>query len=82
MLGRLQMSVDEAIEHYCLLTEQVFSTVKITGEGRFKASELEKVIKKIVWVATQDTEARMLDPRAENEKCRTYVPTPILYIRH
>ena len=82
MVGRLQMSVDEAIEYYCLLAEQVFSTVKITGEGRFKASELEKVIKKIVWVATQDTEARMLDPRTENEACRTYVLTLILSIRN
>jgi hypothetical protein len=73
MLGRLRMSVDEAIEHYGLLSEQVFSKVKSTGDGKFMASKLEQVIKKIVCDVTQDTETRMLDLRPEHEVCRTYV---------
>ena len=74
MLGRLHMSVDEAIERYGLLAEKVFSTVKTAGDGKFMASKFEKVIKKIVHDVTQDTEARMLDPRLDNEVCRTCVP--------
>jgi len=77
MLGRLRFSVDEAIEHYSLLAERVFSKVKIAGDGKFKASELENVVKKIVWTATQDKDARMMDPRPEDEVCRTYVPSHV-----
>ena len=74
MLGRLQMSVDEAIKHYSLLSEQAFSKMKSAGDGKFMASKLEKVIKKVVRDVTQDTKTRMLDPRSGNELCRTYVP--------
>jgi hypothetical protein len=74
MLRRLRTSIDEAIEHYGVLSEQVFSKVKSTGDGKFKASKLENVIKKIVGDVTQDMEARMLDPRSDNEVCRTCIP--------
>ena len=75
MLGRLRMSVDEAIDHYGILSEHVFSKVKSTGDGKFMASKLENGIKKIVRDVTQDTEARMLDPGPDNGVCRTCVPS-------
>ena len=75
MLGRLRMSVDEAINHYGVLSKQVFSKVKLTGDRKFMASELEKVIKNIVGDVTQDTEERMMDPRSDGKLCRTYVST-------
>ena len=71
MLGRLRMTVDEAIQHYGLLSEQVFSKVKSTGDGKFMASTLEKIIKNIVRDVTQDAETRMLDLRSDDEVCRT-----------
>jgi hypothetical protein len=73
MLGRLRMPIDECIKHYGLLSEQVFSKVKLAGDGKFSASTLEKTIKKIIEDCTHDTEARMMDPRPENEVCRTCV---------
>ena len=69
------MSVDEAIDHYGVLSKQVFSKVKLTGDGKFMASELEKIIKKIVGDVTQDAEARMMDPQSDGKLCRTYVST-------
>ena len=81
MLGRLQLSIDEAIEHYCVFSKQVFSKSKRGGDDTFKASELEKAIKTIVYAATQDTEARMMDPRTGDNWCKTYVylaPSPMV----
>jgi hypothetical protein len=72
MLGRLQMSVPEAIEHYGMLALKVFSNTKMGGHGRFKASKMEQVIKEIVQAKTGDPEALMMDPRQEDEVCRTY----------
>ena len=73
MLGRLRMSVAEAIECYGTLAERVFSTTKRIGDGRFKASKLEEVIKEIVREKLGDPDARMLDARPESDGCKTYV---------
>ena len=73
MLGRLQMSVPEAIQHYGTLAQRVFSNAKLVGgDGKFKASKLEEVIKEIVQAKTGDPDALMMDPRPEGEVCRTY----------
>lgn len=49
MLGRLGMSVDEAIQAYGNFAKRVFSQKKWrTQDGAFKATELEKAIKDIV----------------------------------
>ncbi|KAJ7830374.1 FabD lysophospholipase-like protein [Mycena leptocephala] len=49
MLGRLRMSVKDAVKAYGELSKEVFSDVKSQGsDGRFKASKLEKAIKGIV----------------------------------
>ncbi|KAJ7824351.1 hypothetical protein B0H13DRAFT_2290987 [Mycena leptocephala] len=74
MLGRLRMSVKDAVKAYGELSKEVFSDVKSQGsDGRFKASKLEKAIKGIVgtYSASQDPEERMKDTR-ENP-CKTFV---------
>lgn len=49
LLGRLRLSVAEAIDRYRLLAKQVFSERKAHGkDGTFKASALEKAIKDTV----------------------------------
>jgi hypothetical protein len=73
MLGRLRMSVTEAIEHYGTLAQRVFSDAKlIGGDGKFKASKLEEVIKEIVEAKTGRADELMMDPRPEGEACKTY----------
>lgn len=49
LLGRLRLSVPEAIDKYRLLAKQVFSEKKASGkDGTFKATNLEKAIKETV----------------------------------
>lgn len=55
MLGRLEMSVEECIEHYLTLSKTVFKRehylpVKINGrvQARFRTSALEDAIKRMV----------------------------------
>jgi hypothetical protein len=72
MLGRLQMSMTEAITHYGTLAHRVFSDVRlIGGDGKFKASKLEKVIKEIVKKKAGHPDELMMDPRLEGEACKT-----------
>jgi hypothetical protein len=73
MLGRLQMSVSEAIGHYGTLAQRVFSDTNLfSWDGKFKPNLLEEVIKEIVQAKTGDPDALMMDPRPESEVCRTY----------
>ncbi|KAJ7703354.1 acyl transferase/acyl hydrolase/lysophospholipase [Mycena olivaceomarginata] len=74
MLGRLRMSVEDAIKVYGELSKEVFSHVKSPGSaGRFKASKLEKAIKQIVRgrSASQNPEERSEDTR--NNACKMFV---------
>ncbi|KAJ7817648.1 acyl transferase/acyl hydrolase/lysophospholipase [Mycena leptocephala] len=74
MLGRLRMSVKDAVKAYGELSKEVFSDVKSQGsDGRFKASKLEKAIKGIVGAHSdsQNPEDGMKDTR-ENP-CKTFV---------
>ncbi|KAJ7857870.1 acyl transferase/acyl hydrolase/lysophospholipase [Mycena leptocephala] len=74
MLGRLRMSIKDAVKAYGELSKEVFLDVKSQGsDGRFKASKLEKTIKGIVGThsASQDPEEGMEDIR-ENP-CKTSV---------
>ncbi|KAJ7924282.1 FabD/lysophospholipase-like protein [Mycena leptocephala] len=74
MLGRLRMSVKDAVKAYGELSKEVFSDVKSQGsDGKFKASKLEKAIKGIVGAhsASQDPEEGMKDTR-ENT-CKIFV---------
>jgi len=69
MLGRLRMDVGTAIKHYDHLAEQVFSDKKRWGDGKFKATKLEEVIKSVVETETGDPESPLLDDQAR--VCRT-----------
>jgi hypothetical protein len=72
MLGRLQMSVAEAITHYGTFAQRVFSDVRlIGGDGKFKASKLEEVLKEIVETKAGHPDELMMDPRLEGEACKT-----------
>jgi hypothetical protein len=71
MLGRLQMSVTEAIEDYGTLAQRVFSDANlIGGDGKFKATKLEDVIKGIIEKKTGRKDELMMDLRPG--ACKTY----------
>ena len=62
MLGRLRMGVDTAIDAYNNLTQQVFSDPKRwPGDGRFKATKLEELIKSVVQDVTGNPEEPLLE---------------------
>ena len=71
MLGRLRMSVEDAIACYGALAKTVFGDVKRFGDGKFKASNLENAIKDIVKKQTGQEDERMMDSRPNGECCKT-----------
>ncbi|CAE7168497.1 unnamed protein product [Rhizoctonia solani] len=80
MLGRLRMSVSDAIRAYAQLSDQIFSEHKHRWqEGKFKASLLEKAIKEIVAnnSSSEGEDTRMFDPLLRNgagsKGCRAFV---------
>ncbi|KAJ7697704.1 FabD/lysophospholipase-like protein [Mycena rosella] len=76
MLGRLRMSVEEAIDKYDRLAQDVFRTTKrLDQDGRFKASRLKAAIKTIVedHTAPKNADEPMKDPREGDAICRTFV---------
>jgi len=70
MLGRLRMDVDDAINWYNCLAEEVFSDQKWRGEGKFKARKLETLLKSMVEDVTSDPESPLLE-EDEARICRT-----------
>ena len=74
MLGRLQMTVDECINAYVLLSDRIFQkkrhrvTIKGQIQGRFDSDELERAIKEIV--ARQGLEEDALLKDALDAKCK------------
>ncbi|KAF8218140.1 FabD/lysophospholipase-like protein [Mycena galopus ATCC 62051] len=76
MLGRLRMSVKDAVKAYGELSKEVFSEVKSQGcNGRFKASKLEKAIKRIVsnHSTSRNSEESLKD--IQHDSCKTFVCT-------
>jgi hypothetical protein len=74
MLGRLRLTVDEAIDQYGQFARHVFSKKKRKGkDGTFKASKLEEAIKTIVksYGVEKSVNEKMLDPRPANTVCKT-----------
>ena len=73
MLGHLRMDMDTAIGSYNNLVHQVFSDSKgwpQAGDGRFKATQLEEVIKSVVQNVTGNPEELLLE--VDNASiCRT-----------
>lgn len=70
MLGRLRMSVDDAIRAYTALAKKVFSKVKMFGDGKYKATNLEAAVREIVGKYAHDAETTMLDVRPKDDICR------------
>lgn len=77
MLGRLQMDIGECITAYSELSRTIFSksglpvTLRGNIKGRYKASELENAIKKII-TSLGSAEDALLDD-CEDRGCRVYV---------
>ncbi|KFY31329.1 hypothetical protein V493_01202, partial [Pseudogymnoascus sp. VKM F-4281 (FW-2241)] len=74
LLGRLRLSVPEAIDSYRVLAKNVFSEKKYwVQDGTFKATNLEMAIKKTIEskLGTGNAEARMF--MTETVSCKTFV---------
>ena len=84
MLGRLRMSVDDAIEAYATLSQEVFSknNRKLWWQNEaFKATTLERAFKKVVADQLKNEHKppeesaqkleRLMDPRGVNGSCKT-----------
>lgn len=71
LLGRLRLSVSEAITEYRTLSEQVFSVRKASGkDGTFKASNLERAIKEVITRKLGEGHAE--DTMWQDGGCKTY----------
>ncbi|KAJ7872434.1 hypothetical protein B0H13DRAFT_2553410 [Mycena leptocephala] len=83
MLGRLRMSVKDAVKAYGELSKEVFSDVKSQGsDGRFKASKLEKAIKGswalILPHRTQRREWKILERTLARRQSKGFYRMPML----
>ncbi|PVH70050.1 FabD/lysophospholipase-like protein, partial [Cadophora sp. DSE1049] len=78
MLGRLQMSVDECIEHYAKIMDEIFNKksrlpIKLRNlniSSRYATSVLEENIKKIIEASGCSADEKM---RELNPKCKVFV---------
>lgn len=74
MLGRLRMTVDDAIAQYGRLSGRVFGQKKfLLSDGKYKASTLEEVLKTIIAENVYNPEERMLEDDTDPKKpaCKT-----------
>lgn len=67
------MSVDDAISCYENLSEKIFSDMKRLGDGRYKATTSENVIKNMVKEKLGDPDAPLFDDGSGGKVCKTYV---------
>ncbi|OJJ40801.1 hypothetical protein ASPWEDRAFT_64169 [Aspergillus wentii DTO 134E9] len=76
MLGRLKLSIEEAIDEFRSLAKDVFGERKPIGsDGRFKATNLENAIRSLVGryggASESGKEMRLFD--SEGEGCKVFV---------
>jgi hypothetical protein len=74
MLGRLRMSVDQALMAYGKLLEKVFSDKKSFSTHRsstYKAKNLREALQSMVRGATGNEGERMIDKQGNPEGCKT-----------
>jgi hypothetical protein len=75
MLGRLRLTVEDAISQYAQFGKRVFSEKKrgLLRDGTFKATNLEDVVKGIVknYGVEGSPNEHMFDPRLESEVWKT-----------
>jgi patatin-like phospholipase/acyl hydrolase len=75
MLGRMRMSIEECIETYSKLGEEIFGKQQgFPHEELFDASRLEEAVQRIVESTTDDKNAPLLDPLDE-KGCKVAVFT-------
>ncbi|CUA74452.1 Nephrocystin-3 [Mus musculus] [Rhizoctonia solani] len=71
MLGRLRMSIQNAIQAYSDLMESVFTDKKSIGSTVYKGTKLQEALKTTVRNATGDQDEKMLETQAS--ECKTAV---------
>lgn len=75
MLGRLKMSMDEAITAYLALVGHVFSDKKTLASrepgAAYKGTKLQESLRRMVRDATGNEYEQMLDEQAEAGRCKT-----------
>ena len=69
MLGRLGLSVKDALSFYAKVVYDVFRDINYFGEPQRKASKIQKLVKSIVTDILGQAEAKMLDETT----CKTFV---------
>ncbi|KAL5631666.1 hypothetical protein ACGC1H_007249 [Rhizoctonia solani] len=72
MLGRLRLSVDEAIEEYAKLVKEVFKDKKMSGPTMYKQTKLQEALKTIIREATSNEGEKMREDQ-ESNGCKTVV---------
>ncbi|KAF7975990.1 hypothetical protein HWV62_8150 [Athelia sp. TMB] len=72
MLGRLRMSVAEAIECYDSIATKMFSKKQMLAKWLYSESTLEDAIRTLIKIRTGDADESLLD-RSENQVCKTFV---------
>ena len=70
MLGRLRMSIADAIRAFATFSQHAFSDTTLFG-NKFEASTFERAIKQIVRQQTGGTDQRMIEVNG----CKTYGTT-------
>ena len=71
LLGRLRMSIDDAIDSYVNLSKRVFSAKQIGEDGKFNAKTFDEAIVEIIESITQNPHEPLLDQRPNS--CKVYV---------
>lgn len=77
MLGRLKMSVDEAITAYCHLMSKTYSSKRLFepgDSGTLRSERLEQGLKTIVEKATGNMDEGMMEENPNEVKCKVLVP--------
>lgn len=70
LLGRLRMSVDDAIQAYLTLSSKALSGTKWFETQNYRTSKLEEVLREIICMRTGNGDYRMVSARS---KCKVYV---------
>ena len=79
ILGRLKVTVEEAIDIYCDVSKEIFGKPKgHVTEGKFSATNLEEIMKKTIQKFGEpkdangkaDPEMKLLGSQAATDECR------------
>ncbi|CAE6489093.1 unnamed protein product [Rhizoctonia solani] len=76
MLGKMGMSIKEAVESYTTLTEAIFSNKKtggITGGAAYKSTTLKESLQSIIQAATGDGDTKMSEGASKPDGCNTLI---------